>query len=177
MENQKKRQAAYMKRSLLDQGYLDEQFIHLEELQDDANPNFVEEVVKLYYTDSARYVRNIELALENGPYDFARLDNMMYQFKGSSSSIGARRVKRQCSQFQEYCNAKNIEGCRNTFQEVKQEYDTLKTKLETYFQYVMFMASFLPFELCRWKDSFTDVEIKHQIRSEQAHHHDLPSSS
>ncbi|KAG5578287.1 hypothetical protein H5410_058421 [Solanum commersonii] len=63
MENQKKRQAAYMKRSLLDQGYLDEQFIHLEELQDDANPNFVEEVVKLYYTDSARYVRNIELAL------------------------------------------------------------------------------------------------------------------
>ncbi|KAG5578286.1 hypothetical protein H5410_058420 [Solanum commersonii] len=49
-------------------------------------------------------------------------------------SIGARRVKRQCSQFQEYCNAKNIEGCRNIFQEVKQEYDTLKTKLETYFQ-------------------------------------------
>lgn len=45
------------------QGYLDEQFIHLEELQDDANPNFVEEVVKLFYTDSARYVRNIELAL------------------------------------------------------------------------------------------------------------------
>ncbi|XP_055834682.1 histidine-containing phosphotransfer protein 4-like [Solanum dulcamara] len=135
MENQKKHQAAAsMKRSLLDQGYLDEQFIHLEELQDDANPNFVEEVVKLYYTDSARYIRNIELALENGPHDFARLDNMMYQFKGSSSSIGARRVKRQCSQFQEYCNAKNIEGCKNIFQGLKQEYATLKTKLETYFQ-------------------------------------------
>ncbi|XP_059311332.1 histidine-containing phosphotransfer protein 4-like isoform X1 [Lycium ferocissimum] len=134
MENQKQRQAAYMRRSLLDQGYLDEQFIHLEELQDDANPNFVEEVVKLFYTDSARFIRNIELALENGPYDFARLDNLMYQFKGSCSSIGARRVKRQCSQFQEYCNAKNIEGCKNTFQGVKQEYATLKTKLETYFQ-------------------------------------------
>ncbi|XP_060168782.1 histidine-containing phosphotransfer protein 4-like isoform X2 [Lycium barbarum] len=134
MENQKQHQAAYMRRSLLDQGYLDEQFIHLEELQDDANPNFVEEVVKLFYTDSARFIRNIELALENGPCDFARLDNLMYQFKGSSSSIGATRVKRQCSQFQEYCNAKNIEGCKNTFQGVKQEYATLKTKLEAYFQ-------------------------------------------
>ncbi|KAM3201778.1 histidine-containing phosphotransfer protein 4 [Capsicum annuum] len=134
MESQKKRQAAYMKKNLLDQGYLDEQFAHLEELQDDANPNFVEEVVKSFYTDSARFIRNIEVALENGPYDFTKLDNMMYQFKGSSSSIGARRVKRQCSMFQECCYAKNIEGCRNTFQGVKQEYATLKTKLETYFQ-------------------------------------------
>lgn len=45
------------------QGYLDEQFIHLEELQDDANPDFVEEVVKSFYTDSTRFIRNIELAL------------------------------------------------------------------------------------------------------------------
>ncbi|KAG5578284.1 hypothetical protein H5410_058418, partial [Solanum commersonii] len=157
------------------QGYLDEQFIHLEELQDDANPNFVEEVVKSYYTDSARYVRNIELALENGPYDFARLDNMMYQLKGSSSSIGARRVKRQCSQFQEYCNAKNIEGCRNIFQEVKQEYDTLKTKLETYFQVSLSNSLKHTKSISLWKDRFTDVESKQQIRSEQAHHHDLPS--
>ncbi|CAN4119244.1 unnamed protein product [Withania somnifera] len=134
MDNKTKRQAAYMKRSLFEQEYLDEQFIHLEELQDDANPNFVEEVVKLFYTDSARFIRNIGLALENEPYDFAKLDNLMYQFKGSSSSIGARRVKRQCSKFQEYCNARNIEGCKNIFQLVKQEYDTLKTKLEIYFQ-------------------------------------------
>ena len=123
-----------MKKSLLDQGYLDEQFIHLEELQDDANPDFVEEVVKSFYTDSTRFIRNIELALENGPYDFDRLDNLMYQFKGSCSSIGARRVKRQCSQFQEYCKTNNVEGCRNTFEGVKQEYATLKTKLEAYFQ-------------------------------------------
>ncbi|CAN4119243.1 unnamed protein product [Withania somnifera] len=85
MDNKTKRQAAYMKRSLFEQEYLDEQFIHLEELQDDANPNFVEEVVKLFYTDSARFIRNIGLALENEPYDFAKLDNLMYQFKGSSS--------------------------------------------------------------------------------------------
>lgn len=45
------------------QGYLDEQFVQLEELQDDANPNFVEEVVTLYYRDSIRLIQNIEQAL------------------------------------------------------------------------------------------------------------------
>lgn len=45
------------------QGYLDEQFIQLEELQDASNPNFVEEVVTLYYRDSARLVQNIDQAL------------------------------------------------------------------------------------------------------------------
>ncbi|KAK4365073.1 hypothetical protein RND71_016431 [Anisodus tanguticus] len=128
------RQAAYMKRSLFNQEYLDEQFNELEELQDDANPNFVEEVVNLFFMDSVRLIRNIEFALANGPYDFGRLDDMMHQFKGSSSSIGAKRVKRECSQFQEYCNERNIEGCKRAFQGVKQEYDTLKTKLDAYFK-------------------------------------------
>ena len=45
------------------QGFLDEQFVQLEELQDDANPNFVEEIVTLFYRDSIRLIQNIELAL------------------------------------------------------------------------------------------------------------------
>ena len=45
------------------QGYLDEQFIQLEELEDDDNPNFVEEVVTSYFSDSARLIRNINQAL------------------------------------------------------------------------------------------------------------------
>jgi hypothetical protein len=35
---------------------LDEQFIQLEELQDDANPNFVEEVVTSYYQNTSTLV-------------------------------------------------------------------------------------------------------------------------
>ncbi|KAL6006078.1 CCAAT-binding factor complex subunit Php5 [Asimina triloba] len=57
---QLRRQAAYIKKSLFEQGYLDEQFLHLEELQDDSNPNFVEEVVNLFFRDSARMMSNIE---------------------------------------------------------------------------------------------------------------------
>nr|GMD41132.1 histidine-containing phosphotransfer protein 4-like [Ipomoea batatas] len=103
-------------------------------MQDDANPNFVEEVVRLFYNDSTRQIHNIELALGSGACDFTKLDDMMHQFKGSCSSIGARKVKKECSEFQQYCDAGNVEGCRRAFQRLKQEYYTLEAKLDTYFQ-------------------------------------------
>ncbi|PIN24716.1 hypothetical protein CDL12_02556 [Handroanthus impetiginosus] len=40
----------------------------------------------------------------------------------------------ECTQFQEYCKAGNVEGCMRTFQDVKQEHAVLKRKLESYFQ-------------------------------------------
>ncbi|MBA0691134.1 hypothetical protein Goari_008780, partial [Gossypium aridum] len=83
--NPMRRQLASMRKSLFDQGYLDEQFMELEQLLDDANPNFVEEVVTLYYRDSARLILNLDRALERRPLDFSKLDGLMHQFKGSSS--------------------------------------------------------------------------------------------
>ncbi|GMY34362.1 histidine-containing phosphotransfer protein 4 [Fagus crenata] len=132
--NQMHRQLAIMRQSLFDQGFLDDQFIQLEELQDDANPNFVEEVVTLYYRDSSRLILNIDQALERNPLDFNKLDNYMHQFKGSSTSIGAKKVKVECTQFREYCKTGNGEGCMRTFQQLKKEYTILKRKLEAYFQ-------------------------------------------
>ncbi|GMH22157.1 hypothetical protein Nepgr_024000 [Nepenthes gracilis] len=127
-------QAGLTRQSLFDQGYLDEQFVQLEELQDDTNPNFVEEVVTLFYRDSARLLANIEQALERSPLDFAKLDDYMLQFKGCCSSIGAKKVKNECTQFQEYCRAGSSDGCTRTFQQLKREHSTLKNKLEAYFQ-------------------------------------------
>lgn len=127
-------QSVQLRRSLFDQGYLDEQFIQLEELQDNANPDFVEEIVTSYYADSARLIKNIEQALAKHPLDFEKLDNYMHQFKGSSSSIGAKKVVSECSQFRKYCAAGNGEWCVKTFQMIKQEHAALRKKLEAYFQ-------------------------------------------
>ncbi|GAU24756.1 hypothetical protein TSUD_355850 [Trifolium subterraneum] len=80
-------QLVAMKQSFFDQGLLDEQFIQLEELQDDVNPDFVEEIVTLYYRDSLRLISSLEQAL-----------------------IGAKKVKAECNLFREYCRAGNIEG-------------------------------------------------------------------
>nr|CAD1843198.1 unnamed protein product [Ananas comosus var. bracteatus] len=128
------RQVGCMKRSLFDQGYLDEQFYQLEELQDEASPNFVEEVVALFFKDSLRLMSNIDQALEKHPRDFHRLDSLMHQLKGSVSSIGALRMKNECTLFKEHCDEQNIEGCQRSFQKVKREHAALRQKLETYFQ-------------------------------------------
>ena len=39
------------------QGLIDENFVELEELQNDANPNFVEETTTLYYRNSSRLIQ------------------------------------------------------------------------------------------------------------------------
>ncbi|WJX91962.1 Histidine-containing phosphotransfer protein 4 [Trifolium repens] len=134
-KNQSRMQLVAMKQSFFDQGLLDEQFIQLEELQDDINPNFVEEIVTLYYRDSLRLISSIEQALkERNLLDFNKLDTLMHQFIGSSSSIGAKKVKAECSLFREYCRGGNIEGCTKSFQQCKKEYASLRMKLEAYFQ-------------------------------------------
>ncbi|PWA83520.1 signal transduction histidine kinase, phosphotransfer (Hpt) domain-containing protein [Artemisia annua] len=110
-QNHLKKQINSIRTSLFAQGYLDKvQFTQLEELQDDANPNFVQEVVTLFYSDSKRLIGNVESALHNHPLDFGKLDDYMHQFKGSSSSIGAIKVKDECTKFQECCKARNGEG-------------------------------------------------------------------
>ncbi|RDX66991.1 Histidine-containing phosphotransfer protein 4, partial [Mucuna pruriens] len=119
-------------------GLLNEKFIQVEELQDHANPNFVEEIVILYYHDSSKLVSNLEHSLERNALDFNKLDPIMYQFKGSSSrhkyvlQHSAKKVKAEYILFRGYCRAGNAEG--RSFQQMKKEYTTLCKKLETYFQ-------------------------------------------
>ncbi|CAL8996505.1 unnamed protein product [Prunus brigantina] len=133
--NQLQRQVALKRSSLFEQQFLDsQQFVQLEDLEDDANPNFVEEIVTLFYKDSARLFQKIEQTMQSRPIDFGKLDDYMHQFKGSSSSIGAIKVKNECSQFKEFCSAGNAEGCFWAFQRVKQEHHTLRIQLESYFQ-------------------------------------------
>ncbi|TVU35149.1 hypothetical protein EJB05_17020, partial [Eragrostis curvula] len=116
------------------EGYLDEQFCQVEDLQDEASPNFAEEVVTLFFKDSARLISNIEQALEKYPKDFNRWDAYMQQLKGSCSSIGASRMKSECMSFREYCGQGSVDGCMKSFQKVKREHTALRQKLEAYFQ-------------------------------------------
>ncbi|KAK1295152.1 Histidine-containing phosphotransfer protein 4 [Acorus calamus] len=76
-----------MKQGLFDQGYLDEQFIQIEMLQDETSPNFVEDVLMLFLRDSTKLVNDIEQTL-----------------------IGAHRVKNECWRLREFCEECNVEG-------------------------------------------------------------------
>ncbi|XP_075490498.1 histidine-containing phosphotransfer protein 1-like [Primulina tabacum] len=117
--------------SLNREGFLDDQFVQLHKLQDESNPDFVVEVVSLYFEDSEKLINNLTTALQQRVVDFKQIDAHVHQFKGSSSSIGAQRVKNLCVVFRDYCEEKNLDGCLKCLQEVKHEYYIVKNKLET----------------------------------------------
>ncbi|KAK3418498.1 histidine-containing phosphotransfer protein 1 [Eucalyptus grandis] len=130
---QLKRQLFEYTTLLFHEGFLDEQFTQLQQLQDENNPDFVVEVVSLFFDDSQRLLNELAKALDQQNIDFKKVDAHVHQLKGSSSSIGAQRVQRVCIAFRNYCQDKNVEGCLKCLQQVKQEYSLLKNKLETLF--------------------------------------------
>nr|XP_016484641.1 PREDICTED: histidine-containing phosphotransfer protein 1-like [Nicotiana tabacum] len=97
-------------RSLYREGFLDDQFLQLQKLQDESNPDFVVEVVSLFFDDSEKLLNNLAMALQQQVVDFKQVDAHVHQFKGSSSSIGAQRVKNACVAFRNFCEEKNLEG-------------------------------------------------------------------
>ncbi|KAB2014816.1 hypothetical protein ES319_D09G253700v1 [Gossypium barbadense] len=121
-------------KSLFMEGFLDAQFLQLQQLQDDSNPDFVFEVVSLFFEDSEKLLNELTIALDQPNVDFKKIDSHVHQLKGSSSSIGAQRVKNACIAFRNYCDVQNIEGCLTCLQQVKQECYLVKNKFETLFR-------------------------------------------
>ncbi|XP_052182055.1 histidine-containing phosphotransfer protein 4-like [Diospyros lotus] len=128
-----RRQLVSMRQSLFDEGFLGEKFDELRELQDD---DFVEEIVTVFFAESAQSIQKIEKeCVEITPIDFSKLNTYLHKIKGSCSSIGAKKVLNECLQFRVYCNAGYEEGCKIALQHLKKELSTLKEQLDAYFQH------------------------------------------
>ncbi|GMH10454.1 hypothetical protein Nepgr_012295 [Nepenthes gracilis] len=106
------------------------EFNQIQSLQDESNPDFVVEVVSLFFEDSEKLLNELAKSLDQQDVDFKKVDAHVHQLKGSSSSIGAQRVQNACATFRHYCDEKNIEGCLTCLQQVRNEYFLVKGKLE-----------------------------------------------
>ncbi|XP_022851065.1 histidine-containing phosphotransfer protein 1-like isoform X1 [Olea europaea var. sylvestris] len=117
--------------SLFREAYLDDQYVQLQKLQDDSNPEFVGEVVSIFFEDSEKLLNDLASSLQQQVVDFKKVDGYVHQFKGSSSSVGAQRVKNACVALRNFCEEKNLDGCSRYLNLVKQEFYLVKNKLET----------------------------------------------
>ncbi|KAG5023925.1 hypothetical protein AAZX31_07G235000 [Glycine max] len=129
--DQMQRECLDYTKSLFLEGFLDGQFLQLQQLQDENNPDFVVEVVSLFFEDSERLLNDLTFALNQKSIDFKKVDAHVHQLKGSSSSIGAQRVKNCCISFRNFCEEQNIDACLSCLQQVRQEYCHVKNKFET----------------------------------------------
>ncbi|KAL8161930.1 hypothetical protein V2J09_013419 [Rumex salicifolius] len=140
-------QFVHHRKLLFDQGFLDNQFVQLQLLQDESNPDFVLEVVSVFFDDSERILNDLSLTLTEQNVDFKKVDAHVHQLKGSSSryyhsfggidlwkwsfhSIGAQRVKNACIAFRNFCEIQDVQSCRACLQQVKQEYFIIKENLQ-----------------------------------------------
>jgi histidine-containing phosphotransfer protein len=115
-------------------GLLNDQFQQLMQLQDESNPNFVKEVVELYFQDSAVKLERLSARLAESPPDYSEVDALVHQFKGSSASFGAQTITQYCVQLREACHRRDQRGCQALLEQVKQNYTVLKSKLEVFMQ-------------------------------------------
>ncbi|KAL6334113.1 hypothetical protein AAG906_004544 [Vitis piasezkii] len=120
---------------LFHQGVLDEQFLQLQQLQDETSPNFVSEVVNIYFHESEKLLRNLRgLLMDREFSDYKKMGIHLNQFMGSSSSIGAKRVRNVCVAFRAASEQNNRAGCLRALELVEHEYCYLKNKLHELFQ-------------------------------------------
>eukprot|EP00850_Spirogloea_muscicola_P021505 SM000252S09057 [mRNA] locus=s252:135125:137083:+ [translate_table: standard] len=114
---------------LLEEEILDDQFTQLQLLQDESNPEFVTEVITLFFEDSEKLLQDLTTEVEATPVDYKKVDSFVHQLKGSSSSIGAQRVKAVCIEFRTFCDNENADGCKEALGNVKKEFDIVKEEL------------------------------------------------
>ncbi|XP_063939108.1 histidine-containing phosphotransfer protein 1 [Daucus carota subsp. sativus] len=115
--------------SMFREGYFDDQFKQLQQLQYGGSPGFVAEVVSMYLADSDGLFNVLTAAMDQEPKDFKKMDGYAHKIKGSSAGVGAQRVRDACIAFRGFCDQQNAEECMRCLVQAKQEYAIAKDKL------------------------------------------------
>ncbi|KAG7551272.1 HPT domain superfamily [Arabidopsis thaliana x Arabidopsis arenosa] len=109
------------------QGYLNNQYTQLEALAKDTNPNFIIEIITLYFRDSPNVIASLEHELERDPIEVPMITKCILR-------IGASKVFEELKKANTSLKAGNIEGIKVALGDIKKEHSELRAKFETYFQ-------------------------------------------
>ncbi|XP_050228637.1 histidine-containing phosphotransfer protein 1-like [Mercurialis annua] len=120
--------------SLFDEGMLDGQFSQIQALKDESNPDFIVEVITTFCNDAERIISELTKHMSQQNVEFSNLESYVHQLKGSSSSIGAQRMKNACADLQQAFDDKNKGRCLQALNIITCQYFLLRAKFETLVQ-------------------------------------------
>ena len=118
--------------NLVQEGLLTEQFYELVKLQDDHDPNFLAELIELYFTTSEEKVKEMDriLDVDDGTEsNYVELGNIAHKLKGSSASFGAQIMTELCSSLREACEMRQREGCRGVVAQQGEALEQLRARM------------------------------------------------
>ncbi|CAL1402074.1 unnamed protein product [Linum trigynum] len=123
------RELKHFVQSMINEGILDHQFSQVRALHDATNPEFVAEVINSFCCDGDRIVREINMYLGVVDVSFSKMEESLHQIRGSSSTIGARRLKVVCDELLQACIDRNRDRSIRVANDVTREYCILCNKL------------------------------------------------
>ncbi|KAJ9559590.1 hypothetical protein OSB04_004750 [Centaurea solstitialis] len=128
---------------LFHQGVLDEQFLQLQHFKIKrpltsslkSSPSTFTSPRSSFETSETYYAKNVQL--EREMWDYCKLGIHLNQLMGSSSSIGAKRVRNICAAFRAAVDQNNRPACMRALEVLEHEYCYLKNKLHELFQVII----------------------------------------
>lgn len=105
---------------------------HARALQDESNPDFVRGLIALYFEDASKKLHQLREMLGQGSVEFATLDSVVHQFKGSSASFGAAEMTSLCIAMREHGKNNDVAGCVAELGRMEEAFGRLQRTLEEY---------------------------------------------
>ncbi|CAA3002462.1 histidine-containing phosphotransfer 1-like [Olea europaea subsp. europaea] len=126
---------------LFREGYLDDQYVQLQKLQDESNPEFVVEVVSIFFEDSEKLLNDMACSLSVSislpwvlfcvpdlliDFNFFSFFLILFQLYSQQQVVDFKKVDGYVHQFKG-----SSSRCLRYLNLVKQEFYLVKNKLET----------------------------------------------
>jgi HPt (histidine-containing phosphotransfer) domain-containing protein len=105
-----------------------EVIVSLLELSDDDGPGILAELVEMYLTDTPPKLDALHEALTRGDSD--AVAQLAHTVKGSSGSLGAKRMAVLCAELEEQGRRRNLSEAAGILSQVSREYQTACRALE-----------------------------------------------
>ncbi|XP_074347357.1 histidine-containing phosphotransfer protein 1-like [Apium graveolens] len=130
MDSLKQLQRHYVQfvKSLYREKTVDRQFFDMQKLSDD--PQFLSVLANGFDNVWESVSHKLEIAIEHKNVN-RELNDAVHRLKGSSTSIGAKKVTTLCLAFEDHYSTQNYEACLQCLPKMKEEYVFVKNKLET----------------------------------------------
>ncbi|KAL9224543.1 hypothetical protein vseg_000567 [Gypsophila vaccaria] len=115
------------------QGYLDDRFLVLEELEE-HQPDFVENIISKYIPSALEYIDKLQGILDTTPMNLAEFERLILKLKGASASVGTAKltgaVDELLATFKRYRTDTNRLG--SALGEVRAQHDIMKSRFDPY---------------------------------------------
>ncbi|KAJ8750005.1 hypothetical protein K2173_013920 [Erythroxylum novogranatense] len=113
---------------LTDQGILDDHFEHILDLRQGESHQFLIDLINMFCSDAESCITQVNKYMNEHIIDYAKVITFVHQIRGSSSSIGGRRMALACRDLRYACDDMDHARCLEYFNMVKEEYQILKDK-------------------------------------------------